>query len=469
MPTFQPVRAPRGAVLSCHGWRQEGALRLLLNSLDPEVAEPLESRADETVRDVESVQSTIAVLRALKNDESLIVNNVDQPGTVIRTTPAMPRVVTLDSARDWLYTGTQTALPLAYALFNALAQKRFGGTLAGRLVVSGGMGGLGGAYALAATLHGAAFLGIDADGERIKRQVKAGYCDTLVTDIDEALRILKNAVRRRIPTSVGLFANFAELIPQLARRGVVPDVLSDKTPSNGAFDGYVPSGLAPEAARALNRDDPDAFRARARDSIADQHRGMAELEKLGALVIGESTSAANNFAGARAYLQSIADAGFQLAIWMALSGEPADIARADQMALETLSDDGSLQKYLPLVSRYVRFQGLPARAALIREADYVRIALALNDLVAQRQLAAPILIGLRQLFGENGKPAPSRAGDLQYPEVAHNLANVLPKEARGAAWASVQSRDRRNAEFQILAKALVADGSADASRLLGAQ
>src|SRR5438445_7644093 len=272
-----PFRAARGTEISCKGWQQEAALRMLMNNLDPEVAEKPEDLVvyggtGKAARNWECFHAIVKSLRELANDETLLVQS-GKPVAVCRTHEYAPRVLLCNSnlvwhwnnweqfhefdraglmmygqmtAGSWIYIGTQGILQGTYETFAAAAQQHFGGTLAGRLVVTGGMGGMGGAQPLAATMHGAAFLGIDVDPERIKRRVKSGYCDVMVTSLDEALRILKNAVRKKEATSVGLVGNGADSIPELAKRGVVPDVLTDQTSAHDPLGGYVPNKMTIE-------------------------------------------------------------------------------------------------------------------------------------------------------------------------------------------------------------------------------
>ena len=262
---------------------------MLMNSLDREVAEEPEELVIHgrvrAARDWESFQSIVSSLRALESGQTLSIE-AGRPAGVSTSDPGDPRVIVDNSdwsaelaADGWAYVGSQSALPMAYETFAAAAREHFGGTLAGRLVVAGGLGGIGGAQPLAATLNGAAFLGIDVDPERIKRRVKSGYCEVMVNDLDEALRILKNAVRKREAASVGLIGNCAEVIPELARRGIVPDLVTDLTSADDAANGYVPSGLTPEQAAQLRPQDANACRARALDSIAAHAQGLLDLQQ----------------------------------------------------------------------------------------------------------------------------------------------------------------------------------------------
>ncbi len=296
---YQPVRAPRGSALSCKGWQQEAALRMLMNNLDPEVAEKPEDLIvyggrGKAARNWNCYHAIVASLRSLENDETLLVQS-GKPVGIFRTHSYAPRVLIANSnlvghwsdwkhfdeldraglmmygqmtAGSWIYIGSQGILQGTYETFAAAARQHFGGDLAGKLVVTGGMGGMGGAQPLAATLNGAAFLGIDVDPERIKRRVKMGYCDVMVNDLDEALRILKNAVRKREATSVGLTGNCADILPELARRGVVPDLLTDQTSAHDPIGGYIPQGLDVAQAAELRQ----VRSCRLRKAVARIHR-----------------------------------------------------------------------------------------------------------------------------------------------------------------------------------------------------
>src|SRR6202041_737074 len=311
---YQPVRAARGSQISCKGWQQEAALRMLMNNLDPEVAEKPEDLIvyggrGKAARNWSCFHAIVESLRSLEGDETLLVQS-GKPVGIFRTHTYAPRVLIANSnlvghwsdwknfdeldrvglmmygqmtAGSWIYIGTQGILQGTYETFAAAAVKHFGGSLAGKLVASGGMGGMGGAQPLAATMNGAAFLGIDVDPERIKRRVKGGYCDVMVTSLDEALRILKNAVRKGEATSVGLVGNCADLIPELAKRGVVPDLLTDQTSAHDPIAGYVPNGMTLDAALALRRKAPAEYKKRSMAAMAQHVQGMLDLQKLGAV------------------------------------------------------------------------------------------------------------------------------------------------------------------------------------------
>src|SRR5438445_1673443 len=317
-----PFRAPRGTAISCKGWQQEAALRMLMNNLDA-----------------------------------------------------------------------------------AAAKKHFGGSLSGKLVVTGGMGGMGGAQPLAATMNGAAFLGIDVDPERIKRRVKAGYCDVMVTSLDEALRILKNAVRKGEATSVGLVGNCADVIPELAKRGVVPDLLTDQTSAHDPLGGYVPNGMTLEAALELRKKNPEEYNKRALAAIAAHVQGMLELQKLGSVTFDygnnirtfafqQGVKNAYDFPGfVPAYIRPLFCEGKGPFRWAALSGEASDIARTDQLVLEMFPHDEHLSQWIKLAQKRVRFQGLPSRSCWLGYGERDKFGLALNELVAKGEIKAPVVMG----------------------------------------------------------------------------
>ena len=309
-----PFRAPRGTQLSCKGWPQEAALRMLLNNLDPDVAEKPEDLVvyggtGKAARNWDCFHAIVKSLRALESDETLLIQS-GKPVAVFRTHEYAPRVLLCNSnlvghwnnwekfnefdraglmmygqmtAGSWIYIGTQGILQGTFETFAAAAQQHFGGTLAGKLVVTGGMGGMGGAQPLAATMNGAAFLGIDVDAERIKRRVKTGYCDVMVTSLDEALRILKNSVRKGEAASVGLVGNCADLIPELAKRGVVPDILTDQTSAHDPIGGYVPNGMTLAQAVELRTKNPQDYRKHSIAAMGQHVQGMLDLQKLGSI------------------------------------------------------------------------------------------------------------------------------------------------------------------------------------------
>jgi urocanate hydratase len=483
--TYQPVRAPRGTQISCKGWQQEAALRMLMNNLDPEVAEKPEDLivyggTGKAARNWACFHAIVAALRGLENDETLLVQS-GKPVGIFRTHEHAPRVLIANAnlvghwsnwekfgeleraglmmygqmtAGSWIYIGTQGILQGTYETFAAAARKHFGGNLAGKLVVSGGLGGMGGAQPLAATMNGGAFLGIDVDPERIKRRLKTGYCDVMVTNLDEALRILKNAVRKGEATSVGLVGNCADLIPEMAKRGVVPDLLTDQTSAHDPLNGYVPNGMTLEQALELRRKNPGEYQKRSLDAIAAHVRGMLALQKLGAVTFDYGNNIrtfayengvkdAYDFPGfVPEYIRPLFCEGRGPFRWVALSGEPSDIHRTDALVLEMFPRDEILCRWIRLAQKRVKFQGLPSRICWLGYGERDKFGLAINDLVARGELKAPIVIGRDHLdcgsvaspFRETEK---MRDGSDAVADWA--LLNALLNTASGASWVSIHN------------------------------
>jgi urocanate hydratase len=504
---YQPMRAPRGTEISCKGWQQEAALRMLMNNLDPEVAEKPEDLIvyggrGKAARNWKCFHAIVESLRSLGNDETLLVQS-GKPVGVFRTHSYAPRVLIANSnlvghwsdwkhfdeldraglmmygqmtAGSWIYIGSQGILQGTYETFAAAGRKHFQtADLAGKLIASGGMGGMGGAQPLAATLNGAAFLGIDVDPERIKRRVKSGYCDVMVNDLDEALRILKNAVRKGEATSVGFVGNCADVIPELARRGVVPDLLTDQTSAHDPIGGYIPQGLDPAQAAELRQRDPETYRKRSLESIAKHVEGMLALQKLGAVTFDygnnirtfayeQGVKNAYDFPGfVPAYIRPLFCEGRGPFRWSALSGEPSDIHRTDQLVLEMFPHDEILSRWIKLAQKRVRFQGLPARICWLGYGERDRFGLALNDLVARGELKAPIVIGRDHLdcgsvaspFRETEK---MRDGSDAVADWA--LLNALLNTASGASWVSIHNGGGVGIGYSLHAgQVTVADGT----------
>ncbi len=480
-----PFRAPRGSALSCKGWQQEAALRMLLNNLDPEVAEKPEDLivyggTGKAARNWDCFHAIVKSLRALENDETLLIQS-GKPVAIFRTHEYAPRVLLCNSnlvghwnnwekfnefdraglmmygqmtAGSWIYIGTQGILQGTFETFAAAAQQHFGGTLAGKLVVTGGMGGMGGAQPLAATMNGAAFLGIDVDAERIKRRVKTGYCDVMVTSLDEALRILKNAVRKGEATSVGLVGNCADLIPELAKRGIVPDILTDQTSAHDPIGGYVPNGLTFEEAVELRKTNPQAYRKRSVAAMGQHVQGMLDLQKLGSVTFDYGNNIrtfafeagvkdAYDFPGfVPAYIRPLFCEGKGPFRWAALSGEASDIARTDQLVLEMFPQNEHLKRWITMAQKKVKFQGLPSRICWLGYGERDKFGLALNDLVAKGDLKAPIVIGRDHLdCGSVASPYRETESMKDGSDAIADwaLLNALVNTASGATWVSIHN------------------------------
>jgi urocanate hydratase len=504
--TYAPIRAPRGSTLSCKGWQQEAALRMLMNNLDPDVAEKPEDLIvyggrGKAARNWEAYHAIVASLRSLENDETLLIQS-GKPVGIFRTHEYSPRVLIANSnlvghwsdwknfdeldraglmmygqmtAGSWIYIGSQGILQGTYETFAAAGRKHFGGDLSGKLVVSGGMGGMGGAQPLAATLNGAAFLGIDVDPERIKRRLKSGYCDVMVNDLDEALRILKNSVRKGEPASVGLVGNCADVIPELARRGIVPDLLTDQTSAHDPLYGYVPQGISLSEAAALRESDPDSYRKRSLDSMAKHVEGMLTLQKMGAVTFDYGNNIrtfafdhgvknAYDFPGfVPAYIRPLFCEGRGPFRWVALSGEPSDIHRTDQLVLEMFPHDEILSRWIKLAQKRVKFQGLPARICWLGYGERDRFGLALNDLVAKGELKGPIVIGRDHLdCGSVASPYRETEKMLDGSDAVADwaLLNALLNTASGASWVSIHNGGGVGIGYSLHAgQVTVADGS----------
>src|ERR1700692_2563294 len=501
-----PFKAPRGTEITCKGWQQEAALRMLMNNLDPEVAEKpadlvVYGGTGKAARNWECFHAIVRSLKDLAADETLLVQS-GKPVAIFRTHEYAPRVLLCNSnlvghwnnwdrfheldraglmmygqmtAGSWIYIGTQGILQGTYETFAAAATKHFGGSLAGKLVVTGGMGGMGGAQPLAATMNGAAFLGIDVDPERIKRRVKTGYCDVMVTSLDEALRILKNAVRKGEATSVGLVGNCADLIPELAKRGVVPDILTDQTSAHDPIGGYVPNGMTLAEALELRKKDAAEYRKRSIAAMGEHVLGMLELQKLGAVTFDYGNNIrtfayeagvknAYDFPGfVPAYIRPLFCEGKGPFRWAALSGEASDIARTDRLVLEMFPENEHLKRWITMAQKKVKFQGLPSRICWLGYGERDKFGLALNDLVAKGELKAPIVIGRDHLdCGSVASPYRETESMKDGSDAAADwpLLNALLNNAAGASWVSIHNGGGVGIGYSLHAgQVLVADGT----------
>ncbi|MCW5943767.1 MAG: urocanate hydratase [Fimbriimonadaceae bacterium] len=513
MTTTKTIRAPRGTERSCRGWLQEAALRMLMNNLDPEVAEDPEhlivyGGTGKAARNWECLEAIVRCLRTLENDETLLVQS-GKPVGVFRTHSDAPRVLIANSnlvgkwsnweefgrlerdglmmygqmtAGSWIYIGSQGIVQGTYETFAAAARRHFGGSLSGRLVVSGGMGGMGGAQPLAATMNGAAFLGIDVDPARIEKRLRNGYCDRMVHALDDALDLLNAAQRDRIGLSVGLVGNCADVLPEMARRGIVPDVLTDQTSAHDPLNGYVPHGLSLERALALRREDPDDYARRAIASMGVHVEAMLSLRRAGAVTFdyGNNIRAYAVQAGVAdafeipgfvpEYIRPLFCEGKGPFRWAALSGDPADIARTDRLALEMFPDNEALGRWIRLASERIHFQGLPARICWLGYGERARMGLAINDLVRSGEISAPIVIGRDHLdcgsvASPNRETEAMRDGSDAVADWA--LLNALVNTAAGASWVSIHNGGGVGIGYsQHAGMVVVADGTDDAARRL---
>ncbi|HET9582066.1 MAG TPA: urocanate hydratase [Gemmatimonadota bacterium] len=516
MPTMTvptPVRAPRGTRLQCRGWGQEAALRMLMNNLDPEVAEDPDrlivyGGSGKAARDRDAFEALVACLRELGGDETLCVQS-GKPVGVFRTHPGAPRVLiananlvprwaTADEFRrlealgltmygqmtagSWIYIGSQGIVQGTYETLSALARKHFGGSLRGRWVLTGGCGGMGGAQPLAATMSEAACLVVEVDPRRLERRVATRYLDEVATDLDTALRRVIDAARKGEAVSVGLVGNCADVVPEIARRGIVPDVVTDQTSAHDALEGYVPAGLSLEAALALRAEDPDAYVRRSMESMARHCRGILDLRAAGSVAFDYG----NNLRG-QARDAGVADAfeipGFVPEYirplfcegkgpfrWAALSGNPADIAAIDAAIGELFPEDEALQRWIRLASERVAFQGLPARICWLGYGDRWRLGERIHALVADGTLGAPVVIGRDHLdTGSVASPFRETEGMLDGSDAIADwpVLNALLNAVSGATWVSFHHGGGVGIGNSLHAgQVTVADGTADGAARL---
>jgi urocanate hydratase len=504
--TYTPIRAPRGTELSCKGWAQEAAMRMLMNNLDEEVGERprdlvVYGGTGKAARNWDCYHAIVRSLKELADDETLLVQS-GKPVGVFKTHEYAPRVLIANSnlvghwsnwekfneleraglmmygqmtAGSWIYIGSQGIVQGTFETFAAAGEKHFGGDLSGKLIVSGGMGGMGGAQPLAATMTGAAFLGIDVDAERIKKRLKTGYCDFMVTTLDEALRILKNAVRKKENVSVGLVGNCADIIPELAERGVVPDILTDQTSSHDPLNGYVPNEMTLAEAVELRKNDPKAYEEKSLNAIARHVEGMLRLQKMGAVTFDYGNNIrtfafqrgvknAYDFPGfVPAYIRPLFCEGRGPFRWVALSGEPSDIHVTDDLVLELFPENQILRRWIDLARKRIKFQGLPARICWLGYGERARFGLAINDLVKKGKLKAPIVMGRDHLdcgsvaspFRETESMKDGSDAVADWP-----LLNALLNTAAGASWVSIHNGGGVGIGYSLHAgQVTVADGT----------
>ena len=481
-------------------------MRMLMNNLDEEVAERPQDLVvyggtGRAARSWEAYRAIIATLKTLADDETLLVQS-GKPVGVLKTHEYAPRVLIANSnlvghwsnwekfneleraglmmygqmtAGSWIYIGSQGIVEGTFETFSAAGEQHFGGDLAGKLIVSGGMGGMGGAQPLAATMAGAAFLGIDVDPARIKKRLKTGYCDFMVTTLDEALRILKNAVRKKENVSVGLVGNCADVIPELAERGVVPDILTDQTSAHDPLNGYVPNGMTFEQALELRKNDPKTYQEKSLDAMARHVEGMLQLQKMGSVTFDYGNNIrtfafqrgvknAYNFPGfVPAYIRPLFCEGRGPFRWVALSGEASDIHVTDDLVLEMFPENRILRRWIELAKKRIKFQGLPARICWLGYGERAEFGLAMNDLVKKGKLKAPIVIGRDHLdcgsvaspFRETESMKDGSDAVADWP-----ILNALLNTASGASWVSVHNGGGVGIGYSLHAgQVTVADGT----------
>ncbi|MEK0431696.1 MAG: urocanate hydratase [Gemmatimonadota bacterium] len=482
MSTPRVIRAPRGPERSCKGWQQEAALRMLMNNLDPDVAERpgdlvVYGGTGKAARNWEAFDAIVAALRALEDDETLLVQS-GKPVAVFRTHTHAPRVLIANSnlvgrfatwdvfrelerkgllmygqmtAGSWIYIGSQGIVQGTYETFGAVARRHFGGTLAGRFVLTAGLGGMGGAQPLAATMNDAAILGVEVDPTRIEKRVQTGYCDRMTADLDEAMRWIREAQAARRGLSVGLVGNAADVLPALIARGDIPDVVTDQTSAHDMLHGYVPHGMALADAAALRASDPAAYVRRATASAVVHVRAMRTMQERGAIAFdyGNNIRTVALDAGVTdafaipgfvpEYVRPLFAEGKGPFRWAALSGDPKDIARTDELVLEMFPEDEHLRRWITMARERIHFQGLPARICWLGQGARARFGIALNELVARGEVSAPIAIGRDHLdTGSVASPFRETEGMKDGSDAIADWAilNALLNVASGASWVS---------------------------------
>jgi urocanate hydratase len=506
MLDLRNIRAPRGNAISCKSWQQEGALRMLLNNLDPEVAEKPEELVvyggiGKAARNKESLEAIINSLQALENDETLIVQS-GKPVGIFRTHSYAPRVLIANSnlvpqwatwevfreldrkglimfgqmtAGSWIYIGTQGILQGTYETFVAAGNKHFGGDLAGRFILTGGMGGMGGAQPLAATMAGAVILVVEVDEKRIDRRISNGYCDKKANTIDEAMQLVNSAVKSKKPLSVGLVGNCADILPEMARRGIVPDLVTDQTSAHDELNGYVPNGIGYEETLALRKSDPDRYIKLSFESMAIHTRAILDLQKKGAICFdyGNNLRGQAQKAGVKnafdypgfvpAYIRPLFCEGKGPFRWAALSGDPNDIAITDEAVLRLFPENKHLARWIQMAAEKVHYQGLPARICWLGYGERHLLGLEFNRLVREGRISAPIVIGRDHLdCGSVASPNRETEAMKDGSDAIADwpLLNALLNTASGASWVSIHHGGGVGMGLAIHAgQVLVADGT----------
>jgi len=477
------IRAPRGSRLTTKGWSQEGALRMLMNNLDPQVAEKpgdliVYGGTGKAARNWEAYRAIVASLKKLENDETLIVQS-GKPVAVFRTHPEAPRVLIANAlivpqwatwdefrrlealgltmygqmtAGSWIYIGTQGILQGTYETLAAVARKHFGGSLKGRLILTAGLGGMGGAQPLAVTMNDGVAIVVEVDPRRIRRRLDTKYVDVMTASLDEALRLAGEAMKKGEPLSIALLANAADVLPEFVRRGITPDILTDQTSAHDELNGYVPHGLAYEDALALRVKDPAEYIQRSYVSMAAHVEAMLELRKRGAKAFdyGNNIRGQARKAGVEKafdipgfvpeYIRPLFCLGKGPFRWVALSGKPQDIYATDEAVLKEFPEDEALARWISKARSQVKFQGLPARICWLGYGERARFGAVINHLVKKGKTAAPIVIGRDHLdTGSVASPNRETEGMRDGSDAIADwpVLNALLNAVSGASWVSV--------------------------------
>lgn len=509
----EQIRAPRGTTLSCKGWQQEAALRMLMNNLDPEVAERPEELIvyggnGKAARNWPAYEAIVRCLKELENNETLLIQS-GKPVAIFRTHEDAPRVLLANSnlvphwgtwdqfwelerkglimygqmtAGSWIYIGTQGILQGTYETFAEAARQRFGGSLKGTLTLTAGLGGMGGAQPLAVTMNEGVVIAVEVDESRIQRRIAHRYLDRMATTLDEALSLAREAQAKGEPLSIGLLGNAAELFPAFAERGIIPDLVTDQTSAHDPLRGYVPAGLTYAEALALRQSDPQAYIARAKASMATHVQAMLDLQKAGALVfdygnnirqvaLEQGVTNAFDFPGfVPAFIRPLFCEGKGPFRWAALSGDPEDIRKTDEALMKLFPENQALHRWLKMAGEKVAYQGLPARICWLGYGERAKAGKLFNEMVASGELSAPIVIG-RDHLDAGSVASPNRETEAMRDgsdAIADwPLLNALVNTAAGATWVSIHHGGGVGIGYsQHAGMVVVADGTPEAGRRL---
>ena len=507
------IHAPHGKTLHTKGWIQEAAMRMLMNNLDPEVAENpdeliIYGGSGKAARNWESYDAIIESLKKLEDDETLLVQS-GKPVGIFRTHKDAPRVLISNAmlvpdwanwdefrrlehlgltmygqmtAGSWIYIGTQGILQGTYETFAECARQHFGGSLTGKFLLTAGIGGMGGAQPLAATMNGAAFLGIEVDRDRLQKRIDTGYLDVIAKDLDHALELIEEAKSNKEALSVGLVGNAGEVLPEILKRNIIPDVLTDQTSAHDTLNGYVPMGMTLEEAFKLREENPEEYIKRSKATIAEHVKAMLEFQKRGAITFDYG----NNIRGEAKengvenafdipgfvpeFIRPLFNDGKGPFRWAALSGDPNDIYETDKAVMETFPEDEALVRWIKLAQEKVHFQGLPSRICWLGYGDRAKMGKIFNDLVASGKVSAPIVIGRDHLdCGSVASPYRETEGMKDGSDAIADwpILNALMNAIGGASWVSVHHGGGVGIGKSIHAgMVIVADGTPEAEKRL---
>jgi urocanate hydratase len=507
------IRAPRGAKLHCKGWHQEAAMRMLMNNLDPEVAERPEDLvvyggAGKAARNWDCYHAIVRTLQELENDETLLVQS-GKPVGVFRTTPQSPRVLIANSnlvpawgtwehfrelerkglmmfgqmtAGSWIYIGTQGILQGTYETLAELAHQHFGGSLKGKLVLTAGLGGMGGAQPLAVTMNGGVAIVVEVDPERIEKRLATRYCQLATDDLDEALRLAQEAKEKGEPLSIGLLGNAADVLPEFVRRGITPDVVTDQTSAHDPLNGYIPRGYTVEEAAQLRAEDPQRYIRLAKESMGIHVQAMLDLMERGAVVFdygnnirqqAKDVGVENAFAFpgfVPAYIRPLFCEGKGPFRWVALSGDPEDIYKIDDMLCREFAGNERLVRWIKMAREQVAFQGLPSRICWLGYGERARFGLLINEMVKKGEISAPVVIGRDHLdAGSVASPHRETESMKDGSDAVADwpILNALVNACAGASWVSVHHGGGVGIGYSIHAgMVVVADGTDESAARL---